>query len=116
MSVRTPIFTMSSDTRCACAAPTSAAKSAVQRIDLVISSSSVALRSRGGGSRDRLAADRRLRPARLTRLEAERELESIRTVRLSYVVADQRFRHAELAVGLEVRVLGIVDLRGDGLE
>src|SRR5205085_8790228 len=66
--------------------------------------------------RGRLAADWRLRATRLAGLQAERELERIRAVGLSYVVADQRLGHAKLAVGLEVRILGIVDLRGDGLE
>src|SRR5438874_5820353 len=116
MSVRTPIFTTSSETRCAWAAPMNPAHSAAQRMNLVISSSSVARRSRGDARRLRLAADRRLRPARFARLQPERELERIRTVRLSYVVADQRLGDAELAVGLEVRILGVVDLGGDGLE
>src|SRR5947209_7444944 len=101
MSVSTAIFTTSSDTRCACAAPMSPAQSAPQSRDLVISPA-LSRRLRRDRGRRRLAADRRLRPARFARLQAERELESIRTVRLSYVVADQRLGHAKLAVGLEV--------------
>ena len=59
---------------------------------------------------------RRLRQARLAGLDHERELQPVAAVRLLLVIADQRLGDAELAVGLEVRVLRVVDLRSDGLE
>src|SRR4051812_14546224 len=59
-------------------------------------------------------ADRRLGKPGFAGLELERVLQLV-AFALLHEIADQRLRHAELRVGLEMRILGIVDLRGDGL-
>src|SRR6267378_2860204 len=73
-------------------------------------------------SRERCAAlrrdflgDRRLGQPALARLEGEREFERV-FLAVPLEVSDQGPGDAELAVGLEMRVAGVVDLRGDGLE
>src|SRR5688572_31250753 len=73
-----------------------------------------ASRGRGAALSGDFLRDGRLRPARLAGLDDEGEAQPV-GVALALEVADQRLGDAELAVGLEVRILGVVDLRGDGL-
>src|SRR2546421_11625911 len=110
MSVSTPIFTPSSETPCACAAAATLRHSAAQIVDLIIAPPF----SSGGDGR--LTADRRLGPSRFAGFELEREFQSVGTIGLLDVIADQRAGDAELAVGLEIGVLRIVDLGGDRFE
>src|SRR5688572_32146877 len=67
-----------------------------------------------GALRRYFARDRRAGSHAVTRFKHESERKRI-AVAVLPVVADERLRHPELAVGLEIFVLWIVDLRGDGL-
>src|SRR6266853_1081975 len=67
------------------------------------------------GGLPQFAADRRFRQAALAGLEREFEFQNV-LVFFFREIPYKCLRDAELAVGLQVRVLGIVDLRGDGLE
>src|SRR5688572_22826094 len=69
---------------------------------------------RGAALRGDFLRDGRLRAARLSGLYHEGEAEPIGFA-FAFELADQRLGHAELAVGLEVRVLRVVHLRSDGL-
>src|SRR3989304_8478144 len=66
-------------------------------------------------SRGRLAADGRIRQPAFSRLQHEAEFERVALPRF-HEIPDQRPGHAELAVGFQMRIAGIVDLGGDRLE
>src|SRR3954466_10992963 len=75
---------------------------------------SVSRMTRGTLSRD-LARDRGGREPRLAGLEHEVELQCVGVLAGLHVVTNQGARNAELAVGLEHRIVRIVDLRCNGL-
>src|ERR1700716_2160489 len=67
------------------------------------------------GGLPQLAADGRLRQAALARLEREFEFQDVLVFFLCEI-SYKRLCDPKLTVCFQVRVLGIVDLRGDGLE